>query len=229
VLGPVRDPGAGAWAQLTELAHEKALVYKRSDGREFAPVCTLVDSGDGTNLDTVYQFAASRRNTYACAGADMLKKKQDAQDKGPLDEMSRLNFDRYRVTRQRQGHPVIMISTNHYKHLVYNSLKIPFKPAAEQQSPGFCSFPQDYPEAYFEMLVAEERRTDGSFYCPSGRRNEALDLRVYNLAARDFYMDSKVQELRDYYRKKGATRAQLDAIRSPRVLEALAAAVKRRN
>jgi phage terminase large subunit GpA-like protein len=76
------------------------------------------------------------------------------------------------------------------------------------------------------MLTAEEKRSDGSFYCPSGRRNEALDLRVYNLAARDFFIDLKIQELRDTYQKRGATKAQLLEIRSPAVLAMLAEATR---
>lgn len=76
------------------------------------------------------------------------------------------------------------------------------------------------------MLTAEEKRNDGSFYCPSGRRNEALDLRVYNLAARDFYIDLKIQEIREAYQAKGATKAQLLEIRSPAVLQMIANATR---
>ena len=56
---------------------------------------------------------------------------------------------------------------------------------------GYCHFPGDRPESYFRMLVAEERvsertRTGQTRYVwkkPEGRRNEALDCRVYALAA----------------------------------------------
>jgi phage terminase large subunit GpA-like protein len=226
VLGGVRDPYAGAWEKLTEMAHAGEFRFERRDGRIFEPVVTLLDSGDGTNLDTVYEFASGWRNTYASAGVALLKKKQDKIEDVPLDEMGTSNFDRYRVTRQKNDSPVILISTNYYKHHVYNSLKIHYKPGAEQQAPGFCAFPQDYSSKYFEMLIAEERRSDGSFYCPSGRRNEALDVRVYNLAARDFYMDSKIAELRDYYKSKGCTRKQLEEIRSPAVLKLLTEATR---
>jgi len=229
ILGGVRDPFGGAWAELNELARDGGLNYLRGDGRKFGPVCTLLDSGDGTNLGTVYQFAAGWRNTYACAGVDLLKRKQDSQGALQLDEMTSKNFDRYRITRQRGDTPVVLISTNYYKLVLYNSLKIPFRPASVQQAPGFCAFPQNYPDHYFEMLVAEERRSDGSFYCPSGRRNEALDLRVYNLAARDLFIDTKIQELREVAKKRGANPAQLQAIRSRQVLDMMGAAVKRHN
>lgn len=223
VPGRITNPYDGAWAELNQMALDGVLRFERADGRVFVPSVTLIDSGDGTNIDTVYQFAGGWRNTYACAGVDLLKKKQDKN----ADEIGRQNFDRYRLTRQQADTPVVQVSTNYYKHLVYRSLAIGAT-ATGESPPGFCSFPQDYPHSYFEMLTAEEKRTDGSFYCPSGRRNEALDLRVYNLAARDFFIDSKIQELRDAYQKRGATKAQLLEIRSPAVLSALAESVRPR-
>lgn len=222
IAGAINNPYSGAWEELNRMALEGEFRYRRGDGREFSPMVTLIDSGDGTNIDTVYQFSGSWINTYACAGVNLLKKKQDKN----ADEVGRQNFDRYRVSRQRHDTPVIQVSTNYYKHLIYRSLDIPFDQAATHQAPGFCAFPQDYPHSYFEMLTAEEKRTDGSFYCPSNRRNEALDLRVYNLAARDFFVDTKIQEIREAYQKQGATKAQLQEIRSPAVLQAMAHAIK---
>jgi phage terminase large subunit GpA-like protein len=226
IPGAIGNPYDGAWAELNKMALDGALKFSRADGRVFVPVLTLIDSGDGTNIDTVYHFAQSWRNTYACAGTDLLKKKADRpENAGSADEMGKQNFDRYRVTRQRNDTPVIFVSGNFYKHLIYRSLAIKHNPTGEQ-APGFCSFPADYPRGYFEMLTAEEKRNDGSFYCPSGRRNEALDLRVYNLAARDFYIDLKIQEIREAYQAKGATKAQLLEIRSPAVLQMLANATR---
>jgi phage terminase large subunit GpA-like protein len=226
IPGEVTNPYAGAWEEFNSMALAGEFRYPRADGREFAPVVTLIDSGDGTNIDTVYQFASGWRNTYACAGKSALKRKKDKQfDAGAEDDAGASNLDRYRVTRQQHETQVIQISTNYYKHLIYRSLAITFRDTGEQ-SPGYCAFPQDYPRQYFEMLTAEEKRTDGSFYCPSGRRNEALDLRVYNLAARDFYLDAKIKELRDVYQKRGATKAQLDEIHSPNVLALMAEAVR---
>jgi len=226
IPGRIDNPFAGAWAELNQMALDGAFKFTRGDGRVFTPMITLVDSGDGTNIDTVYQFASGWKSTFACAGVDALKRKKDkgADDERP-DEKGRANIDRYRVTRQQHDTPVVLISTNHYKHLVYRSLGIRASDAADPP-PGFCSFPQDYPHSYFEMLTAEEKRTDGSFYCPSGRRNEALDVRVYNLAARDFYLDSKIAELREVYQKRGMAKAQLLEIRSPAVLKMLAEATR---
>lgn len=222
IPGAIGNPFSGAWYELHKMSLEGVFRYARADGRIFEPRLTLIDSGDGTNIDTVYQFAAGWRNTYPCAGVDMLKKKSDKCDKG--DELSRQNFDRYRMTRQRHDANVVLISTNYYKHHIYRSLAIPPN-AVGPQVPGSSTFPSDYPASYFEMLTAEDARNDGSFFCPSGRRNEALDLRVYNLAARDLFFDLKIQEIRDEYQKRGMTKAQLLEIRSPTVIAMLEQAV----
>jgi phage terminase large subunit GpA-like protein len=225
IPGRIDNPFAGAWAELQQMALDGAFRFSRGDGRQFAPVVTLIDSGDGTNIDTVYQFASGWRNTFACAGVDALKRKKDRRASDDTDERGRANIDRYRMTGQKNDTAVILVSTNHYKHLIYRSLAIRAG-ATGEQPPGFCAFPQDYPHSYFEMLTAEEKRQDGSFYCPSGRRNEALDVRVYNLAARDYYLDMKIAELRAAYQKRGFTKAQLDEIRSPAVLKILADATR---
>lgn len=58
--------------------------------------------------------------------------------------------------------------------------------------PGYCHFPnaEQYDEEYFAQLASEERRTkydkgvaQGFYYKKVRARNEALDLKVYNLAA----------------------------------------------
>lgn len=57
---------------------------------------------------------------------------------------------------------------------------------------GYCHFPLIYNEHFFKMLTAEEKRAKKSlqtghikytYYLPHQTRNEALDCRVYNLAA----------------------------------------------
>jgi phage terminase large subunit GpA-like protein len=55
---------------------------------------------------------------------------------------------------------------------------------------GYCHFPADYTEEYFKQLTSERIQTkfiNGHptriWIMPKGRRNEALDCRVYALAA----------------------------------------------
>lgn len=59
-----------------------------------------------------------------------------------------------------------------------------------EQGAGYCHFPQDRDVAYFEQLTAERLRTkyvkgfpQRFWWKPDGRRNEALDCRVYAYAA----------------------------------------------
>jgi phage terminase large subunit GpA-like protein len=76
------------------------------------------------------------------------------------------------------------IGTDTAKELIYSRLKIT-EPGA-----GYCHFPAHYDETYFKQLTAEKvvtRYNKGfpvrKWEKPQGRRNEALDCRVYALAA----------------------------------------------
>jgi phage terminase large subunit GpA-like protein len=67
---------------------------------------------------------------------------------------------------------------------VYARLKI------AESGAGYCHFPVDRDLAYFEQLTAEKLRTKYSsgfprryWWKPDGKRNEALDCRVYAYAA----------------------------------------------
>ena len=71
------------------------------------------------------------------------------------------------------------------------------------------------------MLTAEEKRRDGSFHCPSGRRNEALDCRVMNLCAGDVYLDSEVLRVKAKALKDGATKDQIQVINHRMILDYL--------
>ena len=68
----------------------------------------------------------------------------------------------------------------------------------QEEQPMNCHItPSDYPDSYFKALRAEEMKTDGSFHNPAGRRNEALDLMVYNLAASDFFIEGRIMADRE--------------------------------
>ena len=82
------------------------------------------------------------------------------------------------------------IYTDILKIEIYTSLG-KGKPDAGPLPRGYCHFPEERGEDYFRMLTAEERipekmhngQTRYIFKKPEGRRNEALDCRVYSLAA----------------------------------------------
>ncbi len=76
------------------------------------------------------------------------------------------------------------IGTDTAKQMIYSRLKI------HQPGAGYCHFPADYPEEYFQQLTSERIQTkfiNGHpvriWVMPKGKRNEALDCRVYGLAA----------------------------------------------
>jgi len=220
-LGPVDDPAAGAWQKLNEWAEETNLIFRRADGAEFQPQIIFIDSGDGNVTAEVYRFCEGWANTFPIKGFQALKKKKGE----PTDDAGPQNFRRYRAAKS--GDTVFYeISTNYYKTHIYNNLKIK-RQDIDPQRPGFCEFPVDYGEKYFDQLTAEEKRTDGSFYCRPGRRNEALDCRVYALCAGDVWLDAQVLDLKLRLKDEGATPAALQQISRRTIIDALEAKYSR--
>jgi len=207
--GEVDDPEAGAWKLLDEFAAKTGMIFRRDDGREFPVELLFIDSGDGNLTDVVYRFTQRAANIYPSKGFSALRKKKKEKETG--DERSVFNVKRFRPVHVGTDLILYEISTNFYKTWTYNNLRID-RQIPGPQRPGFCDFPIDYSENYFRMLIAEEKRGDGSFHCPSGRRNEALDCRVMNLCASDVYLDREVLELRAAAKNRGATPAQIAAI-----------------
>jgi phage terminase large subunit GpA-like protein len=215
--GAVDDPAGGAWAALNEWALTTRLQFPRSDGLVFTPSMIFVDSGDGNLTDVVYHFCAGWGLTFPSKGFSALRKRKEETG----DEAGPSNFRRYRAIKLGEDSYLYEISTNYYKTHVYNNLKIERQDTGEQR-PGFCDFPREYSESYFRMLTAEEKHRDGSFHCPSGRRNEALDVRVQNLCACDIYLDSEVLRVKAAAMKDGATRDQVQVINHRVILSELA-------
>lgn len=201
IPGEVKVANAGAWEKLVEWMYEnpysKNLIFNRKDSFEFPVRMIFVDSGDGTMTDVVYKFTEGWPNTYPISGFSQLTKRK----KETGDEMTTSNLKRFRLVNNN-GVMLYQISTNHYKHNFYSNLNHVQRKGDydDIQAPGFCDFPADYKGKYFDMLRAEEKREDGSFYA-GGRRNEALDARIYNLCAGDVYLQRVVDRFREQYKK----------------------------
>lgn len=79
--------------------------------------------------------------------------------------------------------PLYLVGVSAAKEVIYSRLKI------AEPGPGFMHFPADRPDTYFAKLVSETVKTvyvkgrPTLVWDAGGRRNEALDLKVYNLAA----------------------------------------------
>ena len=216
IEGEVDDPYSGAWEDLNEWAMSGGMTFRRHDGKEFSASMVFIDSGDGNLTDVVYKFTMMWQNTFPIKGFSALRrrKREEGDQAGPA------NFKRYRSIKVSEDIQLYEISTNYYKTHIYNNLKIERLPTDEQR-PGFCDFPIDYNEKYFRMLTAEEKRSDGSFHCPSGRRNEALDLAVYNRCAGDVYLDALVIDMKAAAKTRGATAMDLQKITHRTVLHLL--------
>jgi len=214
--GAIDDTDAGAWAELSEWATDTGMLFARSDGRNFTPKMILIDSGDGQTTHTVYEFCEGWQGTYPSKGFGFLV----TGAKETSDPQTAHNKRRYRAAKLGQASTLYEISTNYYKTKLYDNLKKERKDTGRQKA-GFCDFPRDYDYKYFKMLTAEEKKRDGSFHCPSGRRNEALDCRVMNLCAGDVWLDGQVMNFKAAAKAAGATPDQVQLINHRWVLDYL--------
>ena len=151
--------------------------FENSFGMKFRITAAGIDTG-GTHTQKAYRFCKSRynRNIYALKGASVSGK--------PIAPKLPTKNNAAKV-------PLFVIGTDTAKHHIYGNLKI------HEVGPGFCHFPREYTEGYFQQLTSEVIRT-GKFFLPSGRRNEVLDCRVYALAAleiRGLNLDRLADEL----------------------------------
>lgn len=196
IKGEILDPAAGAWAELSKALVDGEFAYNRPGSSKVArPVMCMIDSGSGEHTDIVYEFCKGRRNTYPLKGQRELRPERIRLEKG--DERDRHAMRRFTRTNVGPNLELYIVSTNYYKTEIYKNLRRSYE---RLDSPddcwGFCHFPSDYADAYFDQLRAEEKRADGSFHRIGERPNEALDLRVYNMAAGDIYLENLVEALR---------------------------------
>lgn len=161
------DPsGKDLWKELNEYLMEPT---KRQDGVELPVSACCVDSG-GHHTQMVYRFCASliRRRVYAIKSYSTPGK--------PIWPK--------RASKVGKGYNVWMIGADSAKDLIYARFGL------TNPGPGYSHFPAGRDLQYFEQLTAEVLRTKyirgfphREYYLPGGRRNEALDCRVYAFAA----------------------------------------------
>ena len=193
--GRVNDPSDGAFKKLLEWIEKTGLEF----GNKFVRM-GFIDAGDQSPevQGVVQSFCEGLNNIYPIKGFSTLKKRE----KEKKDELTS-NIKRYRQTQDGTGY-IIQVNTVFYKSKIYQNLKIQRNLDSESlsdQRPGFCDFPNDYNEHYYKMLTAAEKTTDGGFNSAK-RSDEALDCRVYNVCAGDFFLDNFVLSLRGKYKDK---------------------------
>ena len=161
------DPASDkVWNDLDKMLRQ---TIKTSDDRVLLVGAACVDTG-GHHTQKVYEYCKAREHNriFAIKGASQIGK--------PLvSKFSKSNKLRVKL---------FSIGTDTAKQMIYSRLKI------HQPGAGYCHFPSDYPEEYFRQLTAERIQTKFVNGHPTrvwvlkkGKRNEALDCRVYGLAA----------------------------------------------
>ena len=133
-----------------------------------------IDSGYNTSM--VYAFVAKRRWCIAVKGVTGMGR--------PLIEDEKRRRQRLR-NRNKRGAPVEPLGVDQGKALIYSRLKL------IQPGPAYIHFPRDpsFDDEYFAQLAAEKLVTKikgtrpFSEWIQTRPRNEALDCKVYSLAA----------------------------------------------
>lgn len=166
------DPGQPVvWAALDEVLLR---TYRREDGASVRIAAASVDSG-GHFTEAVYRFCRDRfrRRVYAIKGAG-----------GARPVWPKL------ASKARTRDQFWTIGVDTAKETIYARLRIPPPPPGEPVPPGYCALPPSYHDEWFDQVTAEQRMTrfrEGRPYTvwtlPKGKRNEALDCRVYAFAA----------------------------------------------
>jgi phage terminase large subunit GpA-like protein len=153
------------WSQLDEII---LATYEHPTGESMVIRCTTVDSG-GHHTRAVYNYAKTRagHRVFAIKGVG-------GEGKAIVGRPSKNNIGKI---------PLYPVGVDTAKELHYARLKI------EEPSPGYCHFPVGRDDEYFKQLTAEKQMLKYSKGFPSRvwvktrTRNEALDVRVYAIAA----------------------------------------------
>jgi phage terminase large subunit GpA-like protein len=155
------------WNELDAYINES---WEHESGIKMKVACTTIDTG-GHYTKQAYSFVKTRegRRVYAIKGS--------SQPGQPIVcKPSKRNIANVML---------FSIGTDTAKDQIFANMKI------EDHGPGYMHFPDRYTKEYFDQLTAEVVRTRYIKGRPhrvyeikqSGLRNEALDLKVYNLAA----------------------------------------------
>jgi phage terminase large subunit GpA-like protein len=191
VLGETDSVDSGAWKDFDELYNSDHFSYgRRRDGLVFEPVFWLFDAKDWARTDIVYKYCALQGNLmmYPSMGESYVAKEHRDNEK-TLDKSTAKSYLPWKKREDKQtGITVYHISTVHYKKNIYRNIEKTISRAGESVPHiGKMYFPKDTPDKYFDMLMAEEMRPDGSFD-DRGRRNESLDTMVYCMAGADIWL-----------------------------------------
>jgi phage terminase large subunit GpA-like protein len=151
-----------------ELDQQLDRTWEHPNGTIMRVTAALVDSGHKSRSVYDYTKKRERRKIYACKGRG-----------GPSVPLLS------RPTRQGKARAALFsVGTDTAKEIIYSRLQ------SADLGPGYMHFPSNRDETWFRQLTAETKVTRykngvpySRFENPSKARNEALDIRVYALAA----------------------------------------------
>lgn len=172
VLGDPATPAV--WERVRELLQRR---FVRADGRPFTATAACIDSG-GHSTQEVYAFCKANALLLP-AGVWAIK--GDSERSGQRSPV----WPKVIKPRKFKGqYKPVILGTNAAKDTIAARLLL------EQPGPGYMHFPANWDATRFQQLTAERlvpRQMSGRVYRvwhpKPGRTNEALDCRVYALAA----------------------------------------------
>lgn len=160
------DPASPkVWEELDTVLARK---WEHESGKELIPSATCVDSG-GHHTQAVYRYCKTRegKRVFAIKGV--------GGDGRPLVG---------RPSKNNIGKVMLFpVGVDTAKHLLFSHFRI------KEPGAGYCHFPSDRDDEYFKQLTAEKiaTRYHKGFakreFVKTRARNEALDVRVYAMAA----------------------------------------------
>lgn len=158
------------WTALMDYWHEVRLDRW---GHEHRIHTMGIDSG-GQNTQAVYHFCKGKKSKRIFA----------FKGRGGEDVAVVSSPNKKKSGRKRRGVDLFTIGVDQAKATIYRRLR------KAEPGPGYCHFPKGRELEYFEQLTAEKAVTKSLngfakrvWEKPEGRRNEALDCRVYAYAA----------------------------------------------
>lgn len=160
------DPASPAvWQDLDTALSQ---VFTREDGKDLAVRCACIDSG-GHHTSSVYRYVKPRegKRIFAIKGVG-------GEGKPIVGRPSHNNIGKVRL---------FSVGVDTAKALLFSRLRI------NEAGPGYCHFPSSRSDEYFRQLTAEKVVTKyhkgfaRREFVKTRPRNEALDVRVYSMAA----------------------------------------------
>lgn len=160
------DPSAPiVWQDLDQFLNQ---TYEHELGEELMVRATCVDSG-GHHTQAVYKYCAARegKRIFAIKGVG-------GEGRPIVGKPSKNNIGKVKL---------FPVGVDTAKHLLFSRFRI------TEPGPGYCHFPIGRDEEYFKQLTAEKiaTRYHKGFakreFVKTRTRNEALDVRVYSMAA----------------------------------------------